>query len=60
MLFKEHLELSLGRPVSLQELKQILEMATDDIRENNINISKKKTRLADALLVVELCGLANR
>lgn len=56
-MIKQLLEKKLGRKISDSELKESLEMATDDIKFNRIGF-KKITHLQDTLLVVEQCLVA--
>lgn len=56
-MFKKLLEKRVGQPISDSDFREILIMATDDIKFNRIGF-KKHTNLKKALVIAEYCYLA--
>ncbi|SKB01159.1 hypothetical protein SAMN05443428_1544 [Caloramator quimbayensis] len=55
-MIRQALEKKLGKKLSDGQFKDIMQMATDDIRVNRIDFNKK-TRLEDVIIIAQYCYL---
>lgn len=56
-MFKKLLEKRVGQTISDSDFKEVLNMATDDIKFNRIGF-RKHTNLREALVIAEYCYIA--